>query len=84
MTTLLRAQRAARLAAEEEAQARTSLIEKLSSRSEAAARAVRTILERGALLNQLELQLADLEENAAPAGDNGADAAADEITEPSF
>jgi transposase len=40
--------------------------------------------ERGALLDQLELQLADLEENAAQAETTAQMAAADKITVPSF
>src|SRR3984957_13970823 len=69
LKAMLRAERAARLAAEAEAQARTLLIEKLKLtikklRHEQFGQSS----ERGALLDQLELQLADLEENAAQAG----------------
>ena len=68
LKAMLRAERAARLAAEAEAQARTLLIEKLKLtikklRHEQFGQSS----ERGALLDQLELQLADLEENAAQA-----------------
>ena len=68
LKAMLRAERAARLAAEAEAQARTLLIEKLKLtikklRHERFGQSS----ERGALLDQLELQLADLEENAAQA-----------------
>jgi transposase len=68
LKAMLRAERAARLAAEAEAQARTLLIEKLKLtikklRHEQFGQSS----ERGALLDQLELQLADLEENAAHA-----------------
>jgi transposase len=72
LTAMLRAARAARLAAEAEAQARTLLIEKLKLtvkklRHEQFGQSS----ERGALLNQLELQLTDLEENAAHLGADG-------------
>ncbi|WP_439366105.1 transposase domain-containing protein [Bradyrhizobium sp. DASA03005] len=65
---MLRAERAARLASEAEAQARTLLIEKLKLtikklRHEQFGQSS----ERGVLLDELELQLADLEENAAQA-----------------
>ena len=68
LKAMLRAERAARLAAEAEAKARTLLIEKLKLtikklRHERFGQSS----ERGALLDQLELQLADLEENAAEA-----------------
>ena len=68
LQAMLRAERAARLAAEAEAQAGTLLIEKLKLtikklRHEQFGQSS----ERGALLDQLELQLADLEENAAQA-----------------
>jgi transposase len=86
LKAMLRSERAARLAAEAEAHARTLLIEKLKLtikklRHEQFGQSS----ERGALLDQLELQLADLEENAAQA-----DAAAqmamvtEKITVPSF
>src|SRR6185436_16914277 len=81
----LRAERAARLAAEAEAQAGTLLIEKLKLtikklRHEQFGQSS----ERGALLDQLELQLADLEENGAQAETATQIAAADKITVPSF
>jgi transposase len=65
---MLRSERAARLAAEAEAQTRSLLIEKLKLtikklRHEHFGQSS----ERGALLEQLELQLADLEENTAQA-----------------
>jgi transposase len=68
LKAMVRAERAARLAAEAEAQARTLLIEKLKVtikklRHERFGQSS----ERAALLDQLELQLADLEENAAQA-----------------
>lgn len=85
LKAMLRAERAARLAAEAEAQARTVLIEKLKLtirklRHEQFGQSS----ERGALLDQLELQLADLEENAAQAETAVQMAAADQITVPSF
>jgi transposase len=81
---MLRAERAARLAAEAEAQAGTLLIEKLKLtikklRHEQFGQSS----ERGALLDQLELQLADLEENAAQS-DTAARMAAKKIAVPSF
>src|SRR5215471_3532425 len=86
LKAMLRAERAARLAAEAEAQARILLIEKLKLtikklRHEQFGQSS----ERGALLDQLELQLADLEENAAQA-ETAAQmaAAAEKITVPSF
>jgi hypothetical protein len=68
LKAMLRAERAARLAAEAESHARTLLIEKLKLtikklRHEQFGQSS----ERGALLDQLELQLADLEANAAQA-----------------
>jgi transposase len=85
LKAMLRAERAARLAAEAEAQARTLLIEKLKLtikklRHEQFGQSS----ERGALLDQLELQLADLEENAAQAETTAEMATADKITVPSF
>jgi transposase len=85
LKAMLRAERAARLAAEAEAQARTLLIEKLKLtikklRHEQFGQSS----ERGVLLDQLELQLADLEENAAQAETTAETAAADKITVPSF
>ena len=82
LKAMLRAERAARLAAEAEAQARTLTIEKLrltikKLRHEQFGQSS----ERGALLDQLELQLADLEEDVAQAE---AAAAAETITVPSF
>ena len=81
LKAMLRAERAARLAAEAEAQARTLLIEKLKLtikklRHEQFGQSS----ERGALLDQLELQLADLEENAAQAETEAQMAAAEKIT----
>ena len=81
LKAMLRAERAARLAAEAEAQARTLLIEKLKLtikklRHEQFGQSS----ERGALLDQLELQLADLEENAAQAEIAAQMAAADKVT----
>ena len=83
LQAMLRAERAARLAAAE-AQAETLLIEKLKLtikklRHEQFGQSS----ERGALLDQLELQLADLEENAAQA-ETTAQMAAEKIAVPSF
>jgi len=85
LKAMLRAERAARLVAEAEAQARTLLIEKLKLtikklRHEQFGRSS----ERGALLDQLELQLADLEENAAQVETAAQLVAAEKITAPSF
>ncbi|WP_156944814.1 hypothetical protein [Bradyrhizobium sp. Ec3.3] len=78
LRTMLHAERAAWLAAEAEAWAGTLLIEKLKlTNQEAPARAVPTASERGALLDQLELQLTELEQNAAQM-------AAERIAVPSF
>src|SRR5215210_8468883 len=82
LKAMLRAERAARVAAEADAQARTLLIEKLKYtikklRHERFGQSS----ERGALLDQLELQLADLEEDAAQAE---AAAPAEKIAVPSF
>src|SRR5277367_4801137 len=79
---LIIAQRQALIAAQSEAQHRALLIEKLKYtikklRHEQFGQSS----ERGALLDQLELQLADLEEDAAQAE---AAAAAETITVPSF
>ena len=84
LRAMLRVERAARLAAEAEAQAGTLLIEKLKLtikklRHEQFGQSS----ERGALLDQLELQLADLEENAAQA-ETTAQMAAEKIAVPSF
>src|SRR3954454_15872771 len=84
LKAMLRAERAARLAAEAEAQARTLTIEKLrltikKLRHEQFGQSS----ERGALLDQLELQLADLEENAAQA-ETAAQIVAEKIAVPSF
>lgn len=81
LKAMLRAERAARLAAEAEAKARTLLIEKLKLtirrlRHEQFGQSS----ERGALLDQIELQLADLEENAAQAETAAQIVAADRIT----
>ncbi|MGY3347053.1 hypothetical protein ACVI1I_006360 [Bradyrhizobium sp. USDA 4459] len=65
---MLRAERAARLAAQAEAQAGSLLIEKLKlTIKKLGHEQFGQSSERGALLDQLELQLADLEENAAQA-----------------
>ena len=89
LKSMLVAERAARMAAESEAQYRALLIEKLKYtirklRHERFGQSA----ERGALLDQLELQLADLEEDAAQAeaaARMAATAAASEkITVPSF
>src|SRR6201981_1679655 len=85
LKAMLRTERAARLAAEAEAKARILLIEKLKLtikklRHEQFGRSS----ERGALLDQLELQLADLEENAAQAETAAEMAAADKIAIASF
>src|SRR5215207_3165179 len=85
LKAMLRAERSARLAAEAEAQARTLTIEKLrltirKLRHEQFGQSA----ERGALLDQLELQLADLEENAAQAETTAQMAAVDKVTVPSF
>src|SRR5258708_24240201 len=87
LKAMLRAERAARLAAEAEAQAGTLMIEKLKLTIKKLRHAqFGQSAERGALLDQLELQLADLEENAAQA-ETAAQmvaAAAEKITVPSF
>jgi len=85
LKAMLRAERAARLAAEAEAQARTLLIEKLKLtikklRHEQFGQSS----ERGALLDQLELQLADLEENAAQAETEAQMGAAEKMAVASF
>ena len=85
LKAMVRAERAARLAAEAEAQARTLLIEKLKItikklRHEQFGQSS----ERSSRLDQLELQLADLEENAAQAETAAQLAAAETITVPSF
>jgi len=85
LKAMLRAERAARLAAEAEAQARTLLIEKLKLtikklRHERFGQSS----ERGGLLDQLELQLADLEENAAQAETAAQMVDAEAVTMPSF
>ena len=85
LKAMLRAERTARLAAEADAQAQTLLIEKLKLtikklRHEQFGQSS----ERGALLDQLELQLADLEENAAQAETTAQIAAAEKITVASF
>src|ERR1700745_4068832 len=84
LQAMLRAERAARLAAEAEAQAGALLIEKLKLtikklRHEQFGQSS----ERGSLLDQLELQLADLEENTAQAETAAQLAAAETITGPS-
>src|SRR4029453_9277868 len=85
LKAMLRAERAARLAAEAEAQARILLIEKLKLtikklRHEQFGQSS----ARGGLLDQLELQLPALEENAAKAETAAQMATADKITVPSF
>ena len=86
LKSMLIAERAARMAAEGEAQHRALLIEKLKYtirklRHERFGQSS----ERGTLLDQLELQLADLEEDAAQAEVAAAMAAAsDKVTVPSF
>jgi transposase len=86
LKSMLVAERAARMAAESEAQYRALLIEKLKY-------TIRKLRhdqfgqssERGALLDQLELQLADLEEDAAQAEAAArVAAAAEKITVQSF
>ena len=85
LKAMLRAKRAARLAAEAEAQARTLLIEKLKLTIKKLRHGqFGQSSERGALLDQLELQLADLEENAAHAETAAQLAAAETITVPAF
>src|ERR1700759_5777755 len=81
---LIIAQRQALIAAQSEAQHRALLIEKLKYtikklRHEQFGQSS----ERGALLDQLELQLADLEENAAQA-ETAAQMAAEKVAVPSF
>src|SRR5258708_16098250 len=81
---MMRAERAARLVAEAEAQAGTLLIEKVKPRiKKLRHEQFGQSSERGALLDQLELQLADLEENAAQA-ETAAQMAAEKIAVPSF
>lgn len=85
LKAMLRAERAARLAVEAEGKARALLIEKLKLtikklRHEQFGQSS----EHGALLDQLELQLADLEADAAQAETMARMAAADKITVPSF
>jgi transposase len=85
LQVMLRLERAARLAAEAEAQVRSLLIEKLKLtikklRHEQFGQSS----ERGALLDQLELQLADLEEYAAQAETTAQMAAAEKNVVPSF
>src|SRR6476660_1492057 len=82
LKAMLRVERAARQAAEAEAHARTLMIEKLKLTIKKLRHAqFGQSSERGALLDQLELQLADLEEDAAQAE---ATVAAETITVPSF
>ena len=78
---LIIAQRAALLAAQREAQRRARLIKKLKyTIKKLRHERFGPSSERGALLDQLELQLADLEEDAAEAEA----AAAEKITVPAF
>ena len=68
LKAMLRAERAARLVAEAEARTRTLLIEKLKLTIKRLRHGqFGQSSERGALLDQLELQLADLEETASQA-----------------
>jgi transposase len=84
LQAMLCAERAARLAAEAEALARTPLIEKLKlTIKKLQHEQFGQSSERGALLDQLELQLTDLEENAAQA-ETAAQVAAEKIAVPSF
>jgi transposase len=86
LKAMLRSERAARLAAEAEAHARTLLIEKLKLTIKKLRHGqFGQSSERGVLLDQLELQLADLEENAAQS-DTAAQMAmlTEKITVPSF
>jgi transposase len=81
LKSMLIAERAARMAAEGEATYRALLIEKLKyTINKLRHEQFGPSSERGALLDQLELQLADLEEDAAQAEA----AAAEKITVPSF
>jgi transposase len=85
LKTMLRAERVARLAAEAEARARTLLIEKLKLTIKKLRHAqFGQSSERGVLLDQLELQLADLEGNAAQAETTAEMATADKVAVPSF
>ena len=87
LKAMLRVERAARLAAEAEAHARTLMIEKLKLTIKKLRHGqFGQSSERGALLDQLELQLADLKEDAAQAETAArmAAAAAEKITVPSF
>src|ERR1700748_2796016 len=85
LQAMLRAERAARLAAEAEAQAGSLLIEKLKLRiKKLRHEQFGQSSERGALLDQLELQLADLEENAAQAEPTAKIAPASTTRCPSF
>ena len=80
LKSMLIAERAARMAAEGEAQYRALLIEKLKyTIKKLRHEQFDQSSERSALLDQLELQLADLEEDVAQA-----EAAARKITVPSF
>jgi transposase len=81
LQVMLRAERAARLAAEAEATARILLIEKLKlTIKKLRHEQFGPSSERGALLDQRELQLTDLEENAAQAETAAQLVAADKIT----
>jgi len=85
LKAMLRAERAARLAAEAEAQARTLLIEKLKlTIKKLRHEQFGVSSERGALLDQLELQLADLEENATQAVTAAQMAVGDKVAVASF
>lgn len=83
LKAMLRAERTARLAAEAEVQAGTLLIEKLKlTIKKLRHEQFGQPSERGALLHQLELQLADLQENAVQA-ETAAQIAAEKIAVPS-
>src|SRR5689334_7246553 len=87
LKSMLVAERAARMAAEGEAQHRALLIEKLQYTIKKLRHdRFGQSSEHGTLLDQLELQLADLEEDAAQAETAAwmAAAAAEKITVPSF
>jgi len=85
LKSMLIAERAARLAAESDAQYRALLIEKLKyTIKKLRHEQFGQTSERGALLDQLELQLADLEEDAAQAEAARMAATAEKIAVPSF
>ena len=85
LKTMLRSERAARLAAEAEALARSLLIEKLKLTIKKLRHdQFGQSSERGGLLDQLELQLADLEENSAQAETAAQIVTVEKITVSSF